>query len=176
MHKARWKAQQLTALPPFVTSSASPYSRLDRQRGKKGLLGHVHNCPLNSGCTYRTRHLYPYISTVQWRVATLPGSPLNGIRTFLVLPAPHGEGKRVPAWTPPLPCVVGLSILLLERERQVEHGLGQFKPKAVGSPLSSWPSCPNFMDTHRRHPVSEGMEVQRAQNKARQTFEQCQLP
>lgn len=174
MHKARWKAQQLTALPPLVTSSSLPHSRLDRQRGKKSLLGHVHNCPLNSGGTYRTRHLYPYISTVQWRVATLPGSPLNGIRTFLVLPAPHGEGKRVPAWTPPLPCVVGLSILLLERERQVEHG--QFKPRAVGSALSSWPSLPNFTDTHRRHSVSEGIEVQTAQNKARQTFEQCQLP
>lgn len=144
MHKARWKAQQLTALSPLVASSALPYSRLDRQRGKKGLRGHVHNYPLNSGGTYRTRHLYPYISTVQWRVATLPGSPLNGIRTFLVLPAPHGEGKRVPAWTPPVPCVMGLSILLLERERQVGHGLGPFKPKVSSQQLAQLPQLHGY--------------------------------
>lgn len=137
-----------------------------RGRQGRGPCGHVHICPLNSGGTYRTRHLHPYISTVQWRVATLPGSPLNSIRAFLVLPASHGEGKRVPAWTPPIPWVVGLSILLLERERQVGHGLGQFKTK-----VPSQPSCPNTEGTQSQ----KEYELRRAQDKARQTFERCQL-
>lgn len=99
------------------SGSALPCVRAGEADREERPRGHAHIRPLSSGGTYRTRHLHPHVSAVQWRVATLPGSPLSSIRTFLVLPASHGEGKRVPAWTPPVPCVVGLSILLLERER-----------------------------------------------------------
>lgn len=130
-----WTTQgQVEGASAYSSASLSKQSSLDpppgnqagwAERGKGELSIHT----LDSGGTYRTRHLHPYVSAVQWRVAALPRSPLGGICPFLVLPAPHGEGEQVPAWSPPVPCVVGVSILLLGRERQVGHEPGQLETK-----------------------------------------------
>lgn len=84
LQKASWRAQQLISLPLRVTSSVltpppPQATRLDG--GRKGREGSVSQCSqlLDSGGTYRTRHLDPYISAVQWRVAAFPRSPLSGI-------------------------------------------------------------------------------------------------
>lgn len=84
--------------------------------------------PVLAEGTYRAGHLHTYVSTVQWGVAALPRFPLAGDWPFLVLPAPHRKGQRIPAQPPPVPSLVGVPILLLGKGRQKMLGNDSRQP------------------------------------------------
>lgn len=81
---------------------------------------------------YRAGDLHPDVCAVQRGVASLSG-PLGSLQPLLVFPAPHGEREHVPAWPPPLPHLVAVSILLLGRGKKAGHGRG---PSAIPNPCS----------------------------------------
>lgn len=139
---------------PLGTDHPGLASRLDRQRGKKGRRSHAHNCSLNSGApTVRgTCTLTSALSSGEW----LPSRGLLSMASgpswyFLLLMGRGSESLLGPLQSP----VWWVSPFCSWRGKgRLDMGYGNLKPK---SPLSMWPSRPNFMDTHRRHSVSEGI-------------------